>query len=283
MNRRRQPFFYAVLLIVFVAAARADPSSENVSSALAAAYRVSYYAASIVLAAAPFVLAGALASFAVLRLRLRGTIALLAAALAPGCDCSMNGFAPALTRSPAPLAGAALVFGAACNPLALATTAAVLGIHLTAARAAGAAAAAGTLWFLWRWWGREPEARDVHASCADDSRMVTHLERGLRSLVPAALVGALLAALFAGRLPAHASAPIAAMIGAALSPCSSADPVLASVLGREAPTQAAFMIASQCLDVRLLALLHRHFGPRRTLLAAIAGTCGCVAGALVAR
>jgi len=283
VNRRRQPFFFAVLLIAVVAAAYTDPSSANVSKAVAAAYRVCFFAASIILAAAPFVLAGALASFAVVRLRLRGAIALIAAALAPGCDCSMNGFAPALTRNPAPLAGAALVWGAACNPVALATTAAVFGNHLTVARTAGAAVAACTLWLLWSWWRHEPEARDVHASCVDDGGVVTHLERGLRSLLPAAFVGAVLAASFADRLPAHASAPIAAMIGAALSPCSSADPVLASVLARDAPAQAAFMIASQCFDARLLALLHRHFGWQRTLLAAIAGVLGCIVAAVAAR
>jgi uncharacterized membrane protein YraQ (UPF0718 family) len=253
--------------------------------------RIWFNAVSIVLAAAPFVFAGAFVAFVVNRLRLRSAAALLAAALAPGCDCSINGFVSVLARSPAPLAGAAIVWGAACNPIALATTVTVFGWRLAIARAAGSAAAAITIWFAWRfmrveWLARgrtsfEPSS-GVHELCPVDEGVAAHLEGGLRALLPAALLGASIPALFAGRLPANAPPVVAALLGAALSPCSSADPVLASVFAREAAAQAAFMTASQCVDVRLLAIVYRHFGPHRTLLAAIAGALGCASAALVA-
>jgi uncharacterized membrane protein YraQ (UPF0718 family) len=290
VNRRHQPFFFLVLLLA--AGALANPSSPHVAPAFETCYRILFNAASIVLAAAPFVMLGAIGASVVSRVRLRGTVALLATALTPGCDCSMNGFAGALSRSPAPLAGAALAWGAACNPVALATTTVVLGAHLAMARAAGGAVAALALWFLWRNArdGKSAETKDaddhepatnLHARCGSQDTVAAHLERGLRALLPAALLGALLP-LFFGALGPRTSPPLAALIGAALSPCSSADPVLARLLTSEASGEAAFMIASQCLDVRQLALILRVFGPYRALLAALAGGVGCLCAAVAA-
>ena len=283
MNRRRQPFFFA-LLVLLAAGAFICPASSGIAAAFASLHRVWFNAVSIVLAAAPFVLAGALGAFAVERLRLRGAPALLAAVLAPGCDCSMNGFANALADSPPRLAGAALALGAACNPIALMTTAAVLGPHLVIARLFGAAVAAFGIWFSWGCAGEAAGHCGPHEVAAGGMCGITaKLERGLRTLMPAVLVGAIVPILMGARSLGHASPLMAALFGALLSTCSSADPVLASVLARDAPAQAAFMLASQCADVRLLWLVLRSFGVRRMLFVAIAGVCGCAAAALAAR
>lgn len=282
MNRRRQPFFFA-LLVLLAAGAFACPASSGIAAAFASLHRVWFNAVSIVLAAAPFVLAGALGAFAVERLRLRGAPALFAAALAPGCDCSMNGFANALADSPPRVAGAALAWGAACNPIALMTTAAVLGPHLVIARLFGAAVAAFGIWFSWGAGEAAGHCGPHEVAGGGMCGIAASLERGLRTLMPAVLVGAVVPILISARSLGHASPLMAALFGTLLSTCSSADPVLASVLARDAPAQAAFMLASQCADVRLLWLVLRSFGIRRMLFAAIAGVCGCAAAALTAR
>lgn len=285
MKRRRQPFFSWLAVAAVVACAAVSPLSLSPSAALELMDRIWFNAVSIVLAAGPFVLAGAVAAFVVTRLRLRNIAALLAAALAPGCDCSINGFASVLARSPAPLAGAAIVWGAACNPIALATTVSVFGWRLAIARAVGAAAAALAIWLSWRLVRNRVRSEPSSAArepCHRDEGILEHFERGLWALLPAAMLGAALPALLSAR--SHVNTPlIAALLGAALSPCSSADPVLASVFAREAPAQAAFMLASQCADVRLLAIVYRHFGLHRTLFAAIASALGCTIAALAAR
>jgi len=66
----------------------------------------------------------------------------------------------------------------------------------------------------------------------------------------------------------------AALFGALLSPCSTADPLLAAALIRDPRAQLAFMLAAQCLDVRQMLLIRRHFGVVRMAAAAI-----CAAGA----
>ena len=66
----------------------------------------------------------------------------------------------------------------------------------------------------------------------------------------------------------------AAVFGALLSPCSTADPLLAAAVLRDPRAQLAFMLASQCLDVRQMSLLRRHFGVARMAIAAV-----CAAGA----
>src|SRR5580704_5891514 len=110
--------------------------------------------ASIVLAALPFVVAGALAARFSRHLADRSwrhshrAIALLAV-LNPGCDCALNGFASALARLHPGLAGFALTFAAAASPVSLAVTYATFGARMTVARAAGALIAASLTSAAW--------------------------------------------------------------------------------------------------------------------------------------
>jgi len=66
-----------------------------------------------------------------------------------------------------------------------------------------------------------------------------------------------------------------ALLGALLSPCSTSDPLLALALMRDAHAQLAFMIAAQCLDVRQMLMLLRHFGFVRMAAAAISAAAAC--------
>ncbi len=289
MNRRQQPSF-GLGPVVLVLAATAFASSEPavatsvLAPALQMGFRILVNAVSIVLAAGPYVVAGVLAATLVARFaRCGGVVAACVAALAPGCDCSMNGFAAALRGCRVPLAGAALTWGATCNPLTLAITAAVLGHHLLYARMAGGLVAATAVAVSWSVTSSERmAAAHAHLCAAQDISLRDHLESALRLLVPAACGASLALAVVPHPADAFHSPLVAAIAGAVLSPCSSADPMLAKLLARSQPSQAAFMIAAQCLDVRQLALLQRHFGSVRTLLACLSGTAGCVVAAALA-
>ncbi len=249
------------------------------------ARRAFVYASSIMLEAGPFVACGAVAAWCSLE-RIRSAQRWLPAAVAmcaPGCDCSMNSFAAALARCPRWLAGVALTWGAACNPIALAATWLVLGPHVFAARMAGAAVAACTIALLWRGDPQDGAIESIRPKIgAALCEIASHLETGLRALVPAAIASAIFATCFGHAVRVHQPL-LAAAAGAILSPCSTADAILARIVTGSASAQAAFVIAGQCLDVRQLSLLRRHFGAKRAWFGACAGAVGCAVAALAAR
>jgi uncharacterized membrane protein YraQ (UPF0718 family) len=74
------------------------------------------------------------------------------------------------------------------------------------------------------------------------------------------------------------SAVTAGVIGALLSPCSSADALLARVLFREPATQLVFIVAAQCLDVRQIGLVYKFFGARHAAGAIASAVVACCAG-----
>ena len=260
--------------------------------------RVWTYAWSIVLEAVPYLLAGALAGVAAARLR---AAAPLVAVLMPACDCAMNAFASSMRAAPRQLAGFALVWGACCGPIALATTYSALGLRMVAVRVAAgllAALATAALWSI----GLRPTV-DMKSTATlaglhpvDDARSTAPSYRwreileetldlfahGVRSFWPAALAGAVAIVAFSGSTRTHASASWAALIGAAVSPCSTADAILARALFPLPAAQAAFVVAAQCIDVRQLLLLRRHFGTLHATLAAVAAALGVCAAALLA-
>ncbi|MBC5825731.1 MAG: hypothetical protein GIW99_05725 [Candidatus Eremiobacteraeota bacterium] len=190
----------------------------------------------------------------------------------------MNGFAPALARLPAPLAGFALTWGACCGPAALLATRVTLGNRMLFIRLAAGFVAAVLTAALWCGARMRCPAR-----CSDQAATpVEHLARAFTALgMAAAVAGCWRAA--APDLLTHTDSPLlAAIVGALLSPCAASDAPLARVLSPAPASQAAFMIAAQCLDVRQLSLLRRHFGPRRMLLAAAAAAAACAAAAALA-
>jgi uncharacterized membrane protein YraQ (UPF0718 family) len=252
------------------------------ASIASAAGLIFVYWASILLEAAPFVLAGTAAAAALQRASKRAAAAPLFALLAPGCDCSMNGFASALSTAKPSVAGFVLTWSAACGPAALVATHAALGDRMVIARLAGGFVAASTTAWLWTFFRQRPlEA----APCArhEDATFGRQLCAAFRGLSVAALGAACLVALAPDVTHSMTSAPAAALIGAALSPCSTADAMLARVLLSGHSSQAAFVIAAQCADVRQLVMLRRYFGTTRMVMAAVAGCAGCVAAALLAR
>ena len=269
------------MVLIFAAALTPDDVMSHVGGAFATLWRICVYAVSIVLEAAPFVLAGSVAAMIAQRFAVGAIAAPVLTAFAPGCDCAMNGFAAALRRCGPAVAGMALTWGAVCNPIALIATATILGGHVLVARLIGGGVAAAVLGLLWRTI-RSAEKTDRHAHPPDPD-IASHLEDGLRLLLPAAFLGSAALVLAPSALRAHDSPLLAALAGALLSPCSTADPVLAKVLAASVSSQAAFVVASQCADVRQLALLWRHFGSRRAVLAAAAGAAGCVAALIAAR
>jgi uncharacterized membrane protein YraQ (UPF0718 family) len=269
-------------VLAFAALVTPEDAASHVGGIVESLWRICVYAVSIVLEAAPFVLAGSCA--ATLAQRFAGGViaAPLITAFAPGCDCAMNGFAAALRRCGPAIAGMALTWGAVCNPVALVATATVLGGRVLAARVIGGLIAAATIGLLWRIDATVGNTGD-HATCAPAADIAFHLEAGLKLLLPAAFVGSAALVLAPDLLRTHSSPLFAALAGALLSPCSTADPILAKVLAVSVPAQAAFVVASQCADVRQLVLLSRYFGGRRAALAALAGVAGCVAAVVAAR
>jgi len=242
------------------------------------------YAWSIVLEAIPYILVGAIAAAMFERLAHRSVLVALFAAIAPGCDCSMNGFARSLGSLPPPVAGALIVWGSCCNPIALLTTYQILGGRLTLARMGGALAASlliATSWAIGR-----ARFKATEASCqtkVGQPALVEHFGSGVKSLVLAAVLGGTVLAFFPDWLRAHSSPWFAAFAGALLSPCSSADPILARALMSTSAAHATFIVAAQCIDVRQITLLGRCFGAAPALLGTIAGAAGCCLAAIIAR
>jgi len=288
-----------VILAVTACAALLDPAiaAARFGAFFDVLWHVWVYGASIVLEAAPFVMAGSIAA-ALLQRFGRGVATPLLVALAPGCDCAMNGFASALRRCPPIVAGMSLVWGAVCNPVALFATGLILGSRVLAARMIGGAVAALLIGVLWRWTTalRPHDGRhacrpdDVNASrspraksSATAATIASHVEDGLRLLLPAAFAASAVLVLLPALVRHHASPAVAAIAAALLSPCSTADPILAKVIAGSPAAEAAFVIAAQCADVRQIVLLARHFGARRAALAAFAAVVGCLAAVFVAR
>lgn len=201
--------------------------------------------------------------------------------LSPGCDCGLAGFAFALRSTPPAIAGFALTWSAAAGPVALIATHAVLGDRVLAARVVGAFVASAVTAALWAM----ARDRDIGHRCAViETPFIDRLLSSILGLAACA-AGATIVLLVAAPnvLSALRSPVAAAVVGALLSPCSTADAVLARVLVQDHAGQAAFLIAAQCIDVRQMAMLARTFGSRRALLSAIAGCAGCAAAAFIAR
>jgi len=123
------------------------------------------------------------------------------------------------------------------------------------------------------------------ARCSKDSsdehparRFAVAAAAALSSLCAAAFLSALLLVSRPHALAA-ATPAAAAIFGSLLSPCSTADAVLAGAFFRAPQAQLSFILASQALDFRQLALLHRAFGSAAALrsaaaaLAALAAAC----------
>jgi uncharacterized membrane protein YraQ (UPF0718 family) len=241
--------------------------------------------ASVVVAALPYVVIGALAATLVRFLRARaiarGHLAICILAVCnPGCDCALNGFADALSHTDPALAGFVLTFAAIASPAALAVTYATLGAHMTVIRLFGAAVAAVLTAFVWR----------VVPARAPNRRHACEIDSGPSQLLSSALAGVLCAACAAAAakqlLPpqflAHVSPAGVAATGALLSPCSTADPFMAASLLREVRDQAAFVIAAQGASVRQLLLLARCFGIARSTAAAACCAVACTAAVALA-
>jgi uncharacterized membrane protein YraQ (UPF0718 family) len=257
----------------------------EISSALTAA--IADWA-SIILAALPYVVIGAFAASLSRRLidrdphRSHGAVALMAI-LNPGCDCALNGFARALVRAQPALAGFALTFAAAASPASLAVTYTAFGMRMTLARAAGALVAAALTATAWHFVRASVGSTNVgptfmvgqdhHPRKHDETRDLAAALGGVAFAAATAIAAKTLAPAAA---IAHLTPAGAALFGALLSPCSTADPLLAGTLLQETRAQLSFMLAAQCLDVRQLLLVFRHFGAARAGATAACAAIACV-------
>ncbi len=235
--------------------------------------------ASIVFAAMPFVIAGAMCGPLLARWTSRQVAAAMLFCVAPGCDCANSGYAGALVAVPPALAGFVLQWSAVANPVALAATYATLGPHVLFARIAGAGVAAlGTAacWHATRSTG-PPGAPALHATARD------RIAAALSAVSVSAAVATLLLCDGTWHSTIATSSAWAALAGAALSPCSTTDATVARMLVRAPSAQAAFVVAAQCLDARQLLTLWRHFGAGRALLGAGSAVTACVVAAALAR
>jgi len=242
----------------------------------------------MLLAAAPFVACGAAGAATLTTITRRNTRSRrvrlwtmpLFALLFPGCDCSMNAYAPSLRAMPSWLAAYAIVWASCCNPLALVTTATVLGPHMLYSRLVAGAIAA-TLTALA--WSRLPAARSPH-ECEPSGFLDSFVALAGTGIASFAVAAALSAACLAFHpdVARGSGAFGAAVAGALLSPCSSADAVLARVLFERPGAQLAFMIAAQCCDIRQLWLLGRCFGVAHAVRASCAALLACTMGYLLA-
>jgi uncharacterized membrane protein YraQ (UPF0718 family) len=237
------------------------------------------YASSIVLEAAPYILVGAFVAALVQCARLHPVWTVIGAMIAPTCDCMMNGFVNALSRAPAPLAAFAIVWAATCNPIALLATHAVLGNRVLIGRIVGTVMAASITALAWT--VLRPVSSATFGRCR--AKCPTAFElfgAGLIALAPAAVIAATVITLVPVSRVAIGVWPAAAL-GAVMSPCSTADAILARVLVSKPAAQTAFVLAAQMLDFRQLALLYRTFGTPRTIAAVVAAIAGCAAGIVV--
>jgi len=120
---------------------------------------------------------------------------------------------------------------------------------------------------------------DIHA---DEHGLATYTAAGLQRFCLAATAAAF-ALVFAPHLLAtHATALLAAVAGAVLSPCSSSDALLASALFRLPAERIAFVMAAQGFDARQLLLLRSHFGVRGAASAGAAAIFATAVACVVA-
>ena len=243
--------------------------------------------ASIVLAALPYVVIGALAAKFVRRFASRwparghNAIAMFAV-FNPGCDCALNGFAGALARAHPAVASFALTFAAAASPAALAVTYAAFGSHMTVTRAVGGFIAAALTAAAWSFISVGPTFMVGHTHYDNPSDLPEELAAALSGIACAAAAAVAAKMLVPAAIFAHMIPAGAALLGALLSPCSTADPLLAAALMHDARAQISFMLAAQCLDVRQMLLLKRHFGTARMAAAAACAAVACAAAATFA-
>lgn len=278
----RVAFCSVIIAIVLVSC-----TASNVAFVAAASTAFGRWS-SIMLAALPYVVGGTIVAHAARRFVRRGASMPLAvvAIVTPGCDCAGSGYAFGFAGASPALAGFTLTWSAAAGPIALVVTRTALGAHLLIARIVGAAIAAvltAALWTLDARAASHATTDACHDAYAVRGTMAGQIGSAVMSLaVSAAIATALVGArhMFS---PAFASPLAAGISGAILSPCSTADAVLARVLFTQPASQGVFVIAAQCLDTRQMLTLARVFGWRRALLAAAAGALGCVAAALCAR
>jgi len=286
----RKTLRLAGVLIVAAAASLISPAAATAvipSSLLPGVYRTSVYACSIAIGALPYVSAGAAAAVAIeavaqrWRIRHARAAAVAFALLFPGCDCAMSSFAACLRLLPPGLAGACIIWSGCCNPIALVCTAAVLGPRMLVVRmcagviaAVLSAVASSTVAP-----GSHCSGNTSHTGLAH--RFVVNAAGALWSLCAVACMSALLL-VYRPHALANATPAAAAIFGSLLSPCSTADAVLAGAFFREPRAQIAFIFASQALDFRQLSLMYRTFGSAVMARSAAAGLAALAAACAMA-
>jgi uncharacterized membrane protein YraQ (UPF0718 family) len=211
--------------------------------------------------------------------RLRWPVLLLGSALLPTCDCCMNAAAAALRTAPRTAAAFVLVWGSCCNPPALWCTTLVLGWRLTVCRMIIGLIVATLTAIMWSCLS---PARTRAAS--DRIDLTEAFVRSAGGALSSFSLAAAASAVTLAYLPAiihSTNALLAVAAGSILSPCSSADAMLARVMFAPARAQLAFVVAAQCADVRQLALINRWFGPAYAGSAATAAAIGIAIGSYV--
>ncbi|HXW51567.1 MAG TPA: hypothetical protein VEJ41_06210 [Candidatus Acidoferrales bacterium] len=235
------------------------------------------YWCSMLLGATPFLTMGALLSALLAGRGSRANGLWLAASSVclPVCDCTIASYTGVLSRISPALASCTLTLGACCNPLALFVTWIALGPRLTWARAACGLAIALCTALAWRLipgCSAMSRSSPEHAGLAE--RFACAIAQGYSAFALAAVAASLAIALHAARVIGH-SAFAAAALGALMSPCSSADALLARALFTQPKCELAFVIAAQCLDVRQALVLVRAVGARRAFGALATSMVAC--------
>jgi uncharacterized membrane protein YraQ (UPF0718 family) len=236
--------------------------------------------------AAPFLTCGALGAAIAEHARgwrigrLRWPAMVLGSALLPACDCCMNAAAAGLRSAPRSVAAFVLVWGSCCNPTALVCTELVFGWRLTVCRMLIGLVIAAVTAMLWSWLPSS-RIRALPQRTHLTESFVRSAGGALSSFSIAAAVSAVSLVCLPDRV--HSSNPLlAATTGAILSPCSSADAMLARVMFAGARAHLAFIIAAQCADMRQLVLMNRWFGPAYAASAMISACIGIAIGSYVA-
>ncbi len=253
--------------------------APKASAAATIGLRAWSYWCSMMLGASPLLAVGGLVAAVASRVprRWNGALLLATSICLPGCDCTMNAYCGELARLSPRVAAFAVIWGACCNPIALVATALVLGPRMALDRALCGFIAAGFTALAWGRWATLPA---MHLSGSRHSfweRCASALATSLGSFSMAAVVASVIISV-GDRHLANASGLVAAAFGAVLSPCSSSDSILARVLFAHPKSQLSFMIAAQCLDVRQVLMLRRHFGLARTFFAVGSSATACALG-----
>jgi uncharacterized membrane protein YraQ (UPF0718 family) len=236
------------------------------------------YWCSMILGASPFLTIGALTAAAA-RLMKRTSAAglVVAAVFLPGCDCTMNAISGELVQLPSAVAAFVVTWGACCNPLALAGTYLILGPHVAWCRVLCGLVAATCTACIWQADGSARNRHDCRLIETFPATFVAALSRGLSSFSFASALACLVLACTNIRL-SHESGIFAVVLGALLSPCSTADSLLARALFANSKMQLVFVLAAQCLDIRQAIMLARTFGPLKTISAVLSSAGACALG-----